>query len=271
MRRSARALSAAALAGAVLGIAAPAALAEPTAEVAPSSVSPGGSVTVSVTCDPTGGSPPDTMDATSDAFEEGTVQLRLVTGDDEELPAYSGTVKIAPAEDLEGGTEEGGTEEGGTEEVGPEEVGTEEVGPEEVGQDSAWTVDGTCPTAPGGQGTQWSATFTVSHGSGKSCDTGSHGDSCATTSPCTDPHTGSCATTPACVEAHAGSCATPPACVEAHTDSCGGAVVRRGVRAGEGGTFTDSVPALAAGGLLIAGALGGAVYRLRRKGPTTGN
>ncbi|MGW2963696.1 hypothetical protein ACWDGI_35295 [Streptomyces sp. NPDC001220] len=32
--------------------------------------------------------------------------------------------------------------------------------------------------------------------------------------------------------------------------------------AGEGGAFTDSVPALVAGGLLIAAACGGAVYRL---------
>ncbi|GAA2249400.1 hypothetical protein GCM10010145_16030 [Streptomyces ruber] len=37
----------------------------------------------------------------------------------------------------------------------------------------------------------------------------------------------------------------------------------RGVRAGEGGAFTDSVPALAAGGLLVAGAVGAAVQRLR--------
>ncbi len=232
MRRSARALSAAALAGALLGIAVPAALAEPAAEVAPSSVSPGGSVTVSVTCDPTGGSPPDTIDATSEAFEEGTVPLRLVAGDDDELsgPAYSATARIAPAESLEEGADG-------------------------AGQDTAWTVDGTCPTAPGGKGTQWSVTFTVSHASGTPCGTGSHGDTCAPTTPCADAHTGSCAPT--------------PACVESHTDACGGAVVPRGVRAGEGGTFTDSVPALVAGGLLIAGAFGGAVYRLRRKGPAT--
>jgi hypothetical protein len=39
------------------------------------------------------------------------------------------------------------------------------------------------------------------------------------------------------------------------------------VRAGEGGSFSDSVPALVTGGLLIAGASGAAVYRLRRKKP----
>jgi hypothetical protein len=49
---------------------------------------------------------------------------------------------------------------------------------------------------------------------------------------------------------------------------CGDAPVQHGVRAGQGGTFTDSVPALAAGGLLIAGALGAAAHRLRRRGGT---
>ncbi|MFF8102770.1 hypothetical protein ACF07S_23995 [Streptomyces sp. NPDC016640] len=45
---------------------------------------------------------------------------------------------------------------------------------------------------------------------------------------------------------------------------CADAPVHRGVHAGEGGVFTDSVPALAAGGLLIAGALGAAAHRLYR-------
>ncbi|WP_405551789.1 hypothetical protein [Streptomyces sp. NBC_01171] len=38
--------------------------------------------------------------------------------------------------------------------------------------------------------------------------------------------------------------------------------VEHGVQAGAGGTFTDSVPALAAGGALIAAAAAGAGYRL---------
>jgi hypothetical protein len=41
--------------------------------------------------------------------------------------------------------------------------------------------------------------------------------------------------------------------------------VQRGVRAGGGGTFTDSVPALVIGGVLIAGACGAAVHRLRNR------
>jgi hypothetical protein len=37
------------------------------------------------------------------------------------------------------------------------------------------------------------------------------------------------------------------------------------VRAGDGGAFTDSVPALVAGGVLMAGAFGAAVHRLRTR------
>jgi hypothetical protein len=40
--------------------------------------------------------------------------------------------------------------------------------------------------------------------------------------------------------------------------------VQRGVQAGEGGVFTDSVPALIVGSVLIAGAVGAAGYRLHR-------
>ncbi|MDX3575034.1 hypothetical protein PV648_38245, partial [Streptomyces sp. ID05-47C] len=55
-----------------------------------------------------------------------------------------------------------------------------------------------------------------------------------------------------------------------HSTGCPGAAVQHGVRAGTGGTFTDSVPALAAGALLIAGAAGAAVHRLRRRDRTAG-
>ncbi|MFI9819687.1 hypothetical protein ACIHFC_04290 [Streptomyces sp. NPDC052013] len=46
---------------------------------------------------------------------------------------------------------------------------------------------------------------------------------------------------------------------------CGRTPVPGGVHAGGGGSFTDSVPALAAGGLLIAGAFGAAAHRLYRR------
>ncbi|MFF3350083.1 hypothetical protein [Streptomyces sp. NPDC002779] len=219
MRRRVRVLSALALGGVLLGFAASSAFAEPAAEVSPATAHPGGSITVSVTCDPTGGPAPATLDATSLAFEEETVALHKATGDDG--AAYRGTARIASAEELEGGVEP-------------------------LGPDTAWTVEGTCPAAPGGQGKQWSATFTVAKGgptAPRPCPTEHHTPSCPPTA------------------------VTPHPCVTGgHRASCPPAVVQRGVRAGEGGTFTDSVPALVAGGVLIAGALGGAVYRLRRTG-----
>ncbi|MDH6213274.1 hypothetical protein [Streptomyces pseudovenezuelae] len=217
MRRTARALSAAVLAGAALGAAAAAAFADPAAEVSPSNVSPGGSVTVSVSCDATSGPAPATLDATSQAFDDGTVQLQRVPGNDDAVagPAYRGTARVAPAGDFEGS------------------------GPNAVTRDSAWTVDGTCPAAPGGQGKAWSATFTVTRGGG--------GDGGGRT--CAEPH----------ADPHAGPRTEP------RGDSCAAAPVQRGVQAGEGGTFTDSVPALVAGGVLIAGGLGAAAYRLRHR------
>ncbi|GGS40337.1 hypothetical protein [Streptomyces violaceus] len=218
MRRTVHALSAAVLAGSALMGIAPAVFAEPAAEVSPATVEPGGTLTVSVSCDPTGGPPPDTIDATSQAFDEGTVPLRRVTGNDDKVsgPAYRGTARIASAENFEGD-------------------------PDALGEDSAWTVDGTCPAAPGGEGKEWSATFTVAHGGG-----GHHKPSHRPTHrPTHEP----------CPESH-----------HPHDNTeCGGAVIQRGVRAGDGGAFTDSVPALVAGGLLIAGAFGAAAHRLRNR------
>ncbi|MFG2725606.1 hypothetical protein [Streptomyces canus] len=204
--------------GITLGVAPPSAFAEPAAEVSPSSVQPGGSVTVSVSCDPGTGTPPATLDATSEAFETQTVRLQLVPGNDDKVsgPAYSGTARVSADQELQEGA-------GG------------------VGPDSAWTVDGTCPTADRAPGQAWSATFTVTRGPATG---GSH-------RPCTEPHT------------------EPPTepRTEPRTESCGTAVIQSPVHAGQGGSFTDSVPALAAGSLLIAGAAAGAVYRLRRKSP----
>ncbi|MCL6669035.1 hypothetical protein M8J74_11530 [Streptomyces panaciradicis] len=112
----------------------------------------------------------------------------------------------------------------------PDAVGPGAVPPGSVTADSAWTVNGTCPAPPGGRGAAWSATFKVDLGAGG---------------------------TRRCAE-------------KQRTDGCGTAPVQRGVRAGEGGTFTDSVPALVAGGVLIAGALGAAAHRLRHRDSGTG-
>ncbi|MGI5379385.1 hypothetical protein ACQEV2_35035 [Streptomyces sp. CA-251387] len=361
MRRPACALSVPALAGVVLGLAASAASADPAAEVSPGTVSPGGSVTVSVSCDALDGvAAPATVDATSQAFEEGTVKLKRVAGNDEQAAgaAYSGTARIPPAENFE-------------------------VDPDAVGSDSSWTVDGTCPAASGGEGKEWSATFTVARegggagggedgkdggvgeggeggagggdgtgggGTGKDGGGGTAGDGDGTDGAgrsCTESHSGrnepgwdgarsdsdktdgdmsepekaepdrgesgshsgeggsdSGESRPDSDESgsdaggagadsggtgsdsggtgadwdSAASEKAEPAWEEtefhsggsdAHAQDCGGEAVHRGVQAGAGGAFTDSVPALVAGGVLIAGAFGGAVYRLRRKTPPT--
>lgn len=252
MRRTVRALSATALTAVALGTTTAAAAENPGAEVSPRTVAPGGTVTVSVACEPTGGPAPETIDATSRAFEHGTVQLHRTGGEEDAAggPAYSGTARIAPAENFE---------EGGPDTLAKDDTVTKDdaVGKDgAVGRDDAagkgsdWSVDGTCPAAPGGQGKQWSASFTASRdgsreGSGDASRDGS-GD--------------------------ASRDGSRDASREGSHDASrledsrdGGAAVKHGVQAGEGGTFTDSTLALVTGGVLIAGAAGAAVHRLLRR------
>ncbi|CAL9380282.1 hypothetical protein SUDANB145_01055 [Streptomyces sp. enrichment culture] len=195
-----------------------------TAEVSPATVRPGAHVTVSVSCPATGGSAPAFLDATSKAFEKGTVKLPKVPGHGGGTAgtAYRGTARIAPA-------------------------GNSGKGPATAGHDATYTVDGTCPAAHGGKGHPWSAKLTVSGaGGGKPCHEPERpGTPCPTRPPCPEP--------------------VP------HGGSCGDTPVPNGVHAGQGGAFTDSVPALVAGGVLIAGACGAAVHRLSpRRRRTTG-
>jgi hypothetical protein len=221
MRRRARVLSATALIGAVLGTAAPPVHADPAAEVNPHSVEPGGTLTFSVSCDPTGGPAPETIDASSQAFEEGTVTLQRLPGDDDSAggPSYQGTAKIAPAADFE-------------------------TGADAANPATEWGVDGLCPAAPGGEGKEWSATFDVAPGGDAQLyDTQPYPSDPSQLQPTKDP-------------------THQPSPWPTHHPT---APVQRGVHAGGGGSFTDSVPAMAAGGLLIAGALGAAVHRLRRR------
>ncbi|QNP69261.1 hypothetical protein IAG44_07290 [Streptomyces roseirectus] len=206
MRRSVRVLSAAVLAGGVCAVT-PVAAADPAAEVTPASVSPGGTVTVSVTCDPVTGTAPASIEATSLAFAEDTVSLQLVSG---AAPVYRGTARIAGAEEF--------------------------TGLDGTGPDTAWTVDGTCPGASG-RGRAWSVTLDVSRAGGGGPGGGS-------------------------------TCTRPPQ--QSRPDSCPGPAVQHGVKAGAGGTFTDSVPALVAGGLFIAGAFAAAGHRLWRRGTGAG-
>ncbi|WP_328478126.1 hypothetical protein OHS71_07665 [Streptomyces sp. NBC_00377] len=244
MRRTAPFLSALAVAGALLVAVAPAAFADPAAEVSPGSVAPGGDVTVSVSCGPFAGAAPTSLGATSQAFAEGTVELGRVTGADDARsgPVYRGTARIAPAADLE-------------------------VAPDAVGPDAAWTIDGTCPAAPGGQDKPWSATLDVARGETQPCGSATAA-SCATGHPCPQdrgtpsPHGDACPT--------GRPCAPPepqPRTPASYDPGCLPATLGHGVQAGEGGAFNDSVPALAAGALLIAGAFGAALHRLRRRNP----
>lgn len=329
MRRAARVVSVVVLAGSAVGGGAAGALAEPAAEVSPSQAAPGATVTVSVTCDPLGGAAPDTIEATSMAFEDGLAELRLVSGKDDKTSSavYRGTARIALPEDFEDGESVGGEpvgdepvrdesvtgeeagdvpapgEDSASEPAAGEPVAEEPVAEEPVveepvvdepasgepaagedpangpaadedatdadatladtageggavedttaghaaGRDSAWTVDGTCPAASGAEGKPWSATFTVpASGSGgrEGGNDGSGGGSSGAVhraTPCPDPK----------------------------DPGCGTAVVQRGVRAGAGGAFGVSVPALVVGGLLIAGALGAAAHRLYGKASGT--
>ncbi|MEU4040926.1 hypothetical protein ACK389_16235 [Streptomyces antibioticus] len=232
MRRTAPLLSAVALAGALLAAAGPVASADPAAEVSPGSVDPGGSVTVSVTCDPPGGTAPETIDASSLAFADGTVRLTRVTDTDDPAAglSYRGTARSSGAADLD-------ADEG-------------------LGPDTAWTVDGTCPAPPDGEGSPWSATFDITRASGGgSCppEYGDTGSPCGTGRPTSAPTHHTC------------SPSAPPHTGGDRADPCAPPTVEHGVRAGAGGSLGDSVPALIAGGVLIAGAAGAAGHRLYRR------
>lgn len=285
MRRTARALSTTVLAGAALGVfAAPAqadpgvppppiGVGEPVAEVSPADVTPGDTVTVTVTCAPTGGSAPATLAATSPAFESGTVELRKVGGGNEATAgaAYRGTARIAAAENAEDVTSEPAA-----------------GAPDAAGAEDAWTVDGACPEASGEEGAPWSATMTAPDEPMTVPDepmTVPDEPMTVPDEPGAVPEEGAGAVAPPCPGPTAGhggtssrstSCATKPACPQpavphdgttARQKDCGGTTAEHGVHAGAGGTFTDSVPALAAGGLLIAGAGAAAAHRLLRFRP----
>ncbi|MCX5600402.1 hypothetical protein OOK29_19865 [Streptomyces phaeochromogenes] len=238
MRRTVRALSATALTAVALGTTV-AAAENPGAEVSPRTVAPGGTVTVSVACEPTGGPAPETIDATSQAFEHGTVQLHKAAGEEDAAggPAYSGTARIAPAADFE----EGGPDSADKDDAVGKDGGT--------GKDSDWSVDGTCPAAPGGQGKQWSASFTASREGSRDGSEGSRDGSHDEVSR---------------DEGSREEVAREEGPRDGGARDDGGAV-RHGVQAGEGGTFNDSTLALVTGGVLIAGAAGAAVHRLRRR------
>ncbi|MFE2044577.1 hypothetical protein ACFXAZ_27365 [Streptomyces sp. NPDC059477] len=265
--------------------------------MSPASARSGGSVTISVTCGHVGGTAPRTMNATSRAFTEGKVALRLASGGEDggSGPVYRGIGRISATENAEGG--KGGVVGGQVGGAGghPEGVGGAAVGaggPAKgvaAGRDSVWTVGGTCPAARGGKGKQWTATFTLTRGEGEGAGEGGsgrgdgHGDGSGVGRgdgqgsgdgsgreegqgrgegdgnvhrPCPTGREGHESTGREHESTGRGTY---------ESGSCAPATVDHGVHAGAGGAFTDSAPALVAGGLLIAGAFGGAAYRLRRR------
>ena len=198
MRRTARALSVAVLAGVVLGGGASAAFADPSAEVSPGTAQPGGDVSVSVSCDPVGQGAPETLEATSQAFDQGSVRLTHVPAADDDVsgPEYRGTARLAAtAADAAGdtgpvtapgagaeadtvgpdtvpeptgldptGADVAVPDPTGTDRAAPDAAGTGRGAPDAAGGAPAWTVGGTCPAAPGEQGQPWNTTFTVARG-----------------------------------------------------------------------------------------------------------
>ncbi|MFF7333006.1 hypothetical protein [Streptomyces sp. NPDC008150] len=284
MRRTARALTVATLAGAVVSLA-PAVHAGSSAEVSPGTVAPGGTVTVTVRCDPgegpggTGhekpkGEPPahdvpgherpgedrpahdrpapdrpghqqpgprdDGKDDGKDDSDAGDGEGDRISGPDGGGPAAE-TVD-ASSRAFEDGTVElrrvPGDESGRSRQTtyrGTARVASgrdAEGSPEGVGPGAAWSVDGHCPGGPGDHGAAWSATFAVSRGGER------------------------------------------PPCREESRAECGhgeqDAAVPGAVQAGDGGSFGVSVPALVAGGLLIVGAVGAALLRVRHAVRGTG-
>ncbi|WP_328982363.1 hypothetical protein OG258_42110 [Streptomyces mirabilis] len=323
MCRTVRVLSATALACAALGAAATAASADPGAEVDPRSVGPGGLLSISVTCDAIGGTPPESIDAHSQGFEGGTVQLHRITGGDEKTDgatSYRGTARI-PASgtpDAGSGAVDGSGGVGG---FGVASAAGEQFTSDSVDGDreAQWGVNGVCPVAPGGQERPWNASYTVSHGTGTGASTGTGTGTGASTG--TGIGTGTGTGTGASTGTGTGTGTGPGTGTSAGRDTATGRETgaphdtgvphdtgagrdtgaahdtgtgrdpgtgrdtgathetgtdhdseerptgaQYGVQGGAGGTFTDSVPALITGGVLIVGALGAALHRLRQRG-----
>ncbi|MET9009500.1 hypothetical protein ABZX74_00925 [Streptomyces olivaceoviridis] len=299
MRRTARALSAALAAGAVLALTGPAAVAGPAPGIrtAPASCDPvGGPVPVAPAAatgladgpcsfasgapgTPLTGGPPVTrggealtapvtacvdgtpcgQDSPQNAGREGT---GAVPGLDGLGDPGAGT---GPGEGWDGAGQDGfGQDEGGT------GAGQDGGGWQNTGKDSAGR-DGTGKDNAAGTGKDPAGTGKDSAGAGKDNAAGTgkdpagqdgSGRECAEAG--AGAGAGSCGHDDhGCPEPREGGCSDGRTCGESHgSDPCAPAGVQHGVDAGRGGTFDDSVPALAAGAALIAAACAGAVYRL---------
>ncbi|WP_328492999.1 hypothetical protein OHS59_09835 [Streptomyces sp. NBC_00414] len=284
LSRTARALSATAFTTLVLGTATTAATANSGAEVSPRTVAPGGTVTVSVTCGSTGGHPPESMDATSEAFEHGTVRLHRTghrTGRQEDpagaddpagMDDPAGTDDPVGVEDPAGMDDPLGTEDedaAGTEDPadvddpagveGPagmdDPAGVDELGgrDDRAGKDESRggvTYSGTARISP-------AADFEEGGPDGARDPSEWRVDGVCPAAPGAEGKKWSASFTVSLDGSHNGS-----------RDGSRGVDGRHGVHAGQGGTFNDSTLALVSGGVLIAGALGAAVHKLRHREPS---
>ncbi|UFR01182.1 hypothetical protein KBP30_08330 [Streptomyces sp. Go40/10] len=270
MRRTARALSVAFAAGAVLAVTGPVARAVP------------GGPTATASCDPVTALVPDTPDGTSPAGTpcsegglegavpdgggggplgaapdgagadgagpavvgpDGAGRLGAVRdgvgepGSGEPAAGRESAGPVGPGQDGSGrdGTGQVGA---GRESAGPDGVGPDGVGPDGAGRESAG------PGAGGRDSTGREDSGQVGAGRDGGAQDGSGWGNTGRDEGARDDH--------ACQDPRGADC----------PDGHGSAAVQRGVDAGQGGTFNDSVPALAAGAACLAAACAGAVYRV---------
>ncbi|MER5302304.1 hypothetical protein ABT039_22980 [Streptomyces lasiicapitis] len=254
-----------------------------TAEVTPKHAAPGEQVTISVTCPATGGSPPQTMNANSQAFEHGTVQLQRAQHH-EQTPQHQpnqsnqhsqdGTTQYDESNE-NGQYDEGGGRQDETGQFGGID-GFEEPLASFDAQEGLTPSDGLDPSAgidssggldPSGttglQGPGAAAGGIAYHGTARVAAAQSFegGGPNAVGSGSEWAVDGTChgdgqwkATFTVTRSGHTST----------HKPDHTSPAAARGVHAGREGGFSDSPAALAAGALLVVGALGAAVHRLRR-------
>ncbi|WP_405663027.1 hypothetical protein [Streptomyces sp. RK9] len=266
-----------------------------TAEVTPKHLAPGEQITVSVSCPDTGGTPPQTMTASSQAFEQGSVQLhRVQTGQglpDERQHEQADPYGLTDPQGLEPDTGPGlepdlGTMPGEESDTG---TGTDMGTGADTGAGAGDEV-GIRGDAENGDGA--AKGDGAANGPGAARDDGVNRDDSANGGGAGVAYQGTAriaaagsfegggpnAVGPESQWAVDGAChddgrwkATFTVTRTAHTPThrptptpTRTAPAAHGVHAGRDGGFTDSPAALAAGGLLVSGALGAAVHRLRR-------
>ncbi|MFI1761302.1 hypothetical protein ACH41H_04440 [Streptomyces sp. NPDC020800] len=286
MRRTARALSVAVLAGAGLFIAGPSALAAPMAAGGPGTGPPGVPAAASVPCDAPAGPVPDTLDPVSGGFDEGVTPCKDGGGGgngDDGTPCRAGeTCREGAAPQEETGQYDGTAPREGTAShdatVPNEGTGSHE---ESVPHEGTSSHGATAPhdgTASHDESVPHDGTS--SHEATAPHD-GTSSDGATAPHDGTSSHDGTAACRDGdactggdreCGDSGGASCAGGHTCGEPGKDAdCAPATVEHGADAGRGGTFNDSVPALVAGGMLIAAACGGALYRLLgRRRPADG-